>query len=194
VVTNKASETGEMVLAGAFSGQPTGGAIVTVADFATLEMEADVNEANLSRVTVGQSALVSVDAVPGHRYRGTVRQLVPAVDRQKAVVQAKIKLLDPDERLLPDMSARVSFLAQEVSAEAAAAPPRLFVPASAIHGDGPDSFVLTVSDDKVRRVPVRLGESRGELREIVLGLSGQESLIEGSADGLHEGDRVRIAS
>ncbi|HEY3175879.1 MAG TPA: efflux RND transporter periplasmic adaptor subunit [Candidatus Polarisedimenticolia bacterium] len=194
VVTGKSSEIGEMVAAGAFSGQPTGGAIVTLADFSTLEMEADVNESNLSRVSVGQPALVTVDAVPGRKYRGSVRQLVPAVDRQKAVVQAKIRFLDADDHLLPDMSARVSFLAREVSAETAAAPPRIYIPASSVRLDGGDVFVLVVKDERVVRVPVRLGESHGDLREVVSGLNGEESLIEGSATGLREGDRVRVAS
>lgn len=194
IVTAKSSEIGEMVAAGAFSGQPTGGAIVTVADFKTLEMEADVNENNIARVKTGQSALITLDASPERRYRGVVRQIVPAVDRQKAVVQAKIKFLDPDERLVPDMSARVSFLTQEVSAEAASAPPRIFIPAAAIRMQGELAYVLVVKEEKASRVKVVLGESRGELREVVSGLTGQESLIEGGSETIHEGDKVRVAS
>ena len=194
IVTAKSSEIGEMVAAGAFSGQPTGGAIVTVADFRTLEMEADVNENNISRVKTGQAALITLDAAPDRRYRGVVRQIVPTVDRQKAVVQTKIKFLDPDDRLVPDMSARVSFLTQEVSAEAASAPPRIFIPAAVIRTQGDLSFVLVVKEDKASLVKVLLGESRGELREVVGGLTGQESLIEDGDEEIREGDRVRIAS
>ncbi|HET6371842.1 MAG TPA: efflux RND transporter periplasmic adaptor subunit, partial [Candidatus Polarisedimenticolia bacterium] len=101
IVIAKSAEIGEMVAAGAFSGQPTGGAIVTVADFASLEMEADINETNVSRVKAGQPALVSVDAIPDRKYRGVLRQIVPAADRQKAVLQAKVRLQDPDDQLLP---------------------------------------------------------------------------------------------
>ncbi|MEK7838794.1 MAG: LpxD N-terminal domain-containing protein [candidate division NC10 bacterium] len=146
------------------------------------------------RVASPQAALITLDAAPDRRYRGVVRQIVPAVDRQKAVVQTKIKFLDPDDRLVPDMSARVSFLTQEVSAEAASAPPRIFIPAAVIRTQGDLSFVLVVKEDKASLMKVLLGESRGELREVVGGLTGQESLIEGGGEEIQEGDRVRIAS
>ena len=194
IVISKNSEVGEMVAAGAFSGQPTGGAIVTVADFSSLEMEADINETNLSKVAAGQPALISVDAVPGHRYRGVLRQIIPAADRQKAVVQAKVKLLDPDDRLMPEMSARVTFTTQEVGAEAASAPPRLFVPAAAVRQEGDRAFVLALKDDRAVRVPVILGETRGDLREVTSGLSGGESVVVSGGEGIRPGDRVRIAS
>ena len=126
IVTNKATEIGEMVAAGAFSGQPTGGAIVTIADFSTLEMEADISESNISRVSEGQPALVTVDAVPDHRYRGILRHIVPTADRQKGVVIAKITILDLDDALVPDMSAQVTFLEEEVTKEAIAKPPPHF--------------------------------------------------------------------
>jgi len=194
VVISKSAEVGEMVAAGAFSGQPTGGAIVTVADFGSLEMEADINEGMLSKVATGQPALVTVDAVPERRYRGTLRQLVPTADRQKAIVQAKVHLLDPDERLMPDMSARVSFLTREVSAESASAPPRIFVPSRLVRQEGGESYVLAVRDDRVARLRVTLGESRGDLREVTSGLAGGESLIDEEAGRVRVGDRVRVAS
>ncbi len=192
VVIAKNAEVGEMVAATTASGQVTGGAIVTIADFSTLEMEADINESNLPRVRTGQPALVSVDAVPGHRYRGVLRQIVPAADRQKAVVTAKVALTDLDDRLVPDMSARVVFLEKEVSAEEAARPPQLFVPAAAIRADEGGHSVFVAREDRVARVPVTLGESRGDLREILSGLRGDEALVI-SGEPLREGDRIRVA-
>jgi len=192
VVTKKSAEVGEMVAAGAFSGQPTGGAIVTLADFSTLEMEADINESNLPKVSVGQPALVSVDAVPDRRYRGVLRRFVPAADRQKGIVQAKVRLLDPDDRLVPDMSARIAFLTNEVTAEDATAPPRVFIPASAIHVEGGAPSVLVVRSDRLARIGVTLGENRGDLRQVVSGLSGDESVVASGAEGLSDGDTVRI--
>ncbi len=194
IVIGKSAEIGEMVAAGAFSGQPTGGAIVTIADFSTLEMEADINESNLSRVSHGQPALVSIDAIPGRKYRGVLRQIIPAADRQKAVVQAKVRLLEPDDRLVPDLSASVSFLTSEVSQETASEPPRIFVPAGAIGLEGARAYVLTLKEDRVIRVPVQVGETRGDLREVVSGLSGSEIVIVGGAEGLQEGDKVRVSS
>ncbi len=194
IVIRKNAYVGEMVAAGAFSGQPTGGAIVTIADFSSLEMEADINEANLSRIKEGQHALVTADAVPDHRYRGVVRHIVPTADRQKAVVVAKVKILEPDDRLVPDMSAKVSFLSEEVDAQEASAPPRLFIPSGAIHTEGSDTFVLAVREDRVVRLPVQLGEVRGGLREATAGITSQDMLIVGGQEGLRAGDRVRIAS
>jgi len=193
VVTKKSAEVGEMVAAGAFTGQPTGGAIVTLADFATLEMEADINESNLSKVSIGQAALVSVDAVPDRRYRGTLHRFVPAADRQKGIVQAKVRLLDPDDRLVPDMSARVVFLSREVDSAEVAAPPQLFVPSSAVGLEGSAPYVLVVRDDRAARVPVTLGESRGDLRRVVSGLRGDETVIVEGVGALTDGARVRIS-
>ncbi|HET9482187.1 MAG TPA: efflux RND transporter periplasmic adaptor subunit [Candidatus Polarisedimenticolia bacterium] len=194
IVIVKSAEIGEMVAAGSFSGQPTGGAVVTLADFSTLEMEADINESNVSKVETGQAALVTVDAVPGGRYRGVLRQIVPAADRQKAVMQAKVRLLDPDDRLVPDMSARVVFLERELAAEEASAPPRMFVPASAIRREGAAAYVLAVRDETAVRLPVVLGETRGDLQEVTSGLRGDESIVADAADGIRAGDKVRIAS
>ncbi len=82
IVTAKNAEVGEMVAATTASGGVTGGTIATIADFSSLEMESDINESNIARVKQGQPALISADAVPGHRYRGTLRLIVPAADRQ----------------------------------------------------------------------------------------------------------------
>jgi hypothetical protein len=89
----------------------------------------------------------------------------------------------------------VAFLSREISAESAAAPPRIFVPASAIRLAGNDPYLLAVKEEKVTRIRVTLGESRGDLREVTAGLTGQETLIvdEGAdAAGLKEGDRVKV--
>ena len=192
-VIAKNAEVGEMVAATTASGQVTGGTIVTIADFASLEMEADINEANLPRIRVDQPALVSVDAVPGHRYRGVLRQIVPAADRQKAVVTAKVSLRDLDDRLVPDMSARVVFLEEDVSAEEASRPPRLFVPAAAIRSDGTSSFVFVVRDDRLVRVDVRIGADQDAFREILSGLRGDEAVVVSDPASLRADERVRIA-
>lgn len=194
IVTARNAEVGEMVAATTASGNVTGGTIATIADFSTLEMEADINESNIARVKQGQPALISVDAVPGHRYRGTLRMIVPAADRQKAVVVAKVSILDLDERLMPDMSARIAFLDRVVEGPEAARPPRMFVPASAVRREGDAVFVLVVQDERVARVAVQLGEAQGDLREVLSGLSGDEAVIISGPETLRDNDRVRTAS
>jgi RND family efflux transporter MFP subunit len=193
IVTARNAEVGEMVAATTASGGVTGGTIATVADFSTLEMEADINESNIARVKPGQPALISVDGVPGHRYRGTLRLIVPAADRQKAVVMAKVTILDLDERLVPDMSARIAFLDRVVEGEEAARPPRMFVPAAAVRGESDALFVLVVSDERIVRLPVQLGEAQGDLREVLSGLKGDEAVVISGPQTLHEADRVRVA-
>jgi len=193
IVTAKNAEVGEMVAATTASGGVTGGTIATVADFSSLEMEADINESNIARVKQGQPALISVDGVPGHRYRGTLRMIVPTADRQKAVVVAKVTILDLDERLVPDMSARIAFLDRVVEGEEAARPPRMFVPSAAVRGDGEALYVLVVHEDRVARVPVRLGEAQGDLREVLSGLNGDEAVVISGPETLQHDDRVRVA-
>ena len=111
VITAKRAFVGEAVspFGSSPSGGGSGGAIATIVEFSSLYVGADVNEANLSRLTKNQPAEILLDAVPDKVYHGLLRQIVPAADRQKATVRVKVAFLDPDDRVLPDLSARVSF-------------------------------------------------------------------------------------
>ena len=93
------------------------GAVVNMVDMSTLEVEADVSESSLAKVKVGQPCEITLDALPDARFRGHVSRMVPTVDRAKATVVTKVRFDAIDPRILPDMSAKVSFLAQEVTAE-----------------------------------------------------------------------------
>ena len=105
----KEAEVGEVV-APSVGGGLTRGAVVTMADLTTLEVEVDVNEAYIARVRHGQPARITLDAYPDTSFRGEVRQVVPTADRQRATVQVKVSILDHDPRILPEMGARVDFL------------------------------------------------------------------------------------
>ena len=94
----------------------TKGAVVTMADMGTLEVEADVSESNLQKVKVGQPCEIELDAIPDTRFQGQVSRLVPTVDRSKATVMTKISFRELDPRILPDMSAKVAFLTEELPA------------------------------------------------------------------------------
>ena len=89
------------------------GAIVALADLATLEVEADVAEANVAKVANGQPAEVTVEAIPDRRYKAVLRQVIPTADRTKATVMVKVTILDKDKDLKPEMSAKVTFLEPE---------------------------------------------------------------------------------
>ena len=99
------------VVAPSVGGGLTRGAVVTMADLSTLEVEVDVNEAYIGRVQHGQPARITLDAYPDTAFRGSVRQVVPTADRQRATVQVKVSILDHDPRILPEMGARVDFIA-----------------------------------------------------------------------------------
>ncbi|MGH7522571.1 MAG: efflux RND transporter periplasmic adaptor subunit, partial [Gemmatimonadales bacterium] len=105
-VLRKEAEVGEVV-APSVGGGLTRGAVVTMADLATLEVEVDVNEAYIARISGGQQARITLDAYPDTSFRGSVRQVVPTADRQRATVQVKVRIADRDPRILPEMGARV---------------------------------------------------------------------------------------
>jgi len=109
-VLKKNADVGEIVapLAGAASSKA---AVVTIADMSSLEVEADVSEANITRVSSDQSCEITLDAYPQQRYPGFVTKIVPTADRAKATVMVKIKFKKYDQRVLPDMGAKITFLA-----------------------------------------------------------------------------------
>src|SRR3990172_5727570 len=121
-VLRKEAEVGEVV-APSVGGGLTRGAVVTMADLTTLEVEVDVNEAYIARITRDQAARIILDAYPDTSFQGRVRQVVPTADRQRATVQVKVSILDRDPRILPEMGARVDFLEPERPRGEAPPPP-----------------------------------------------------------------------
>src|SRR5690606_26572876 len=124
-------EVGEVVAPVAAGGGLTRGAVVTMADLETLEVEVDVNEAYIAQISSAQPTRIVLDAYPTAAFAGQVRQIVPTADRQRATVQVKVGITDRDSRILPEMGARVEFLAVAEAADSAA-PMRVFVTADAV--------------------------------------------------------------
>jgi len=193
-VLEKDAEVGEVV-APSVGGGLTRGAVVTMADMATLEVEVDVNEAYIEQVRVGEPARISVDAFPDTTYRGVVRLIVPTADRQKATVQVKVAFVDHDPRVLPEMSARVEFLegARKRAAGAPAPRPRVDVPADAVRTDSTGrSVVWVVTDGRLAPRGVDAGPVSGGVREVRSGLSGGETVLVGGVATPRDGMRVRV--
>jgi len=187
LVLRKEAEIGESVAPAIASGQTTRGAIVTMADLASLEVEVDVSESRIGLVKEGMPAEISVDAIPDTRFRGTVRQIIPTADRQKATVQVKVTFVDQDDRVRPEMGAKATFLSREPDARALASPPVVTVPTAAIRtANGSEVFVL--EEGRARRVPITLGERRGERIVATSGLSGGETLVLNPPESLQDGD------
>lgn len=166
------------------------GAVVTMADMDTLEVEADVSESNLSSIVVGQPAEISLDALPTLRLLGEVARMVPTVDRSKATLLVKVRFLERDPRVLPDMSARVAFLSRKPAPDERR--PLLAVPRAAVAMREGRSVVFVVEGERVRAVAVTIGRRLGELVAITGKLAPGSPAVLRPSPGLADGDAVRV--
>jgi HlyD family secretion protein len=189
VILSKSANVGDLVTPFS-SATDSKGAVVTMADMSTLEVEADVSEASLSKVTVGQPCEITLDALPDTRFRGRISRMVPTVDRAKATVMTKVQFEAIDPRVLPEMSAKVSFLSQEVSPEQEK--PLLAVNADALATRGGRSVVFAVRDDAAVEVPVTPGEKLGELRAITGAVRSGERVVRSPPPDLAGGTLVKV--
>jgi RND family efflux transporter MFP subunit len=169
----------------------TKGAVVTMADMSTLEVEADVSESNLQKVQVGQPCEIELDAIPDARFQGRVSRVVPTVDRSKATVMTKISFERLEPRILPDMSAKVAFLSEAVPADQRE--PRPAVNVGAIASRGQNEVVFVVQDGRVREAPVRTGARIGDLVELTNGPKPGDKVVLRPSSKLKDGMRVRLA-
>src|SRR5262245_18266432 len=154
VVIKKMAEVGESVapIPPGVNLSTSSGAIVALADFATLEVEADVNESNVAKLRSDQPAEVSVEAFPDRAYKAKLRQVIPTADRTKATVMVKVTILDRDKDLKPEMSAKVTFLepkSEGRTSKQAAAAPVVQVPKEAVVTRDGKSVVFEIEENKV---------------------------------------------
>lgn len=186
VVLAKLKEVGEIAVPGGFAGS---GDLIRLANLNDMRAEVDVNEADLNRVHLGQPATVTPDAYPDARYAAEVVKLYPQVDRQKGTLKTEVRILKPDTRLLPDMSARVTFL--QAGGNDAAAQSAILVPSKALQRNAQgDSIVWVVRDGSARQQRVETGGDVGDKVRITSGLTGGEAVIvDGSPS---EGQRVAV--
>lgn len=164
-------------------------AVVTIADLASLQVEADVSESNLAQIRNGQPCEITLDALPGSRLRGMVHTIVPTADRSKASVMVKVRFLERDRRIYPEMSAKVAFLQRE--AQVADKVARVVLnPAAVVSRDG-RSGVYLVAGDKVRFTPVTPGNKLGDLLEVA-GLKSGDKVALKPLDKLKDGSRITL--
>lgn len=189
-VLTKNADVGEVVAPFASSASSRA-AVVSIADMGSLQVEADVSESNITRVAVGQPCEITLDAYPEKRYRGAVHKIVPTADRAKATVLTKVAFLEKDERVLPEMSAKVSFLAGELSASAAVAPPKTTVPASALVERDGHTVAFVVRDGVAGETAVTTGERLGNLMEVKEGLSSGDVVVNHPPAGFGGGTKVK---
>jgi RND family efflux transporter MFP subunit len=185
VVLAKLKEVGEIAVPGGFAGS---GDLIRMANLDDLRAEVDVNEADLSRVRLGQPAEVVPDAFQDRRYAATVVKLYPQVNRQKGTLKVEARILEPDDVLRPDMSVRVQFLAEAQPAQVGEAV--VLAPRAALRQEGGSAYVWVVTGGRLRRQPVKAGAEMGQRVVIDEGLLGGEALVVGEAEGLGEGRAV----
>jgi HlyD family secretion protein len=196
VVVKKMAEVGESVapIPPGVNISTASGAVVALADLATLEVEADVAEANVAKVSNGQPAEVTVEAIPDRRYKAVLRQVIPTADRTKATVQVKVTILEKDEDLKPEMSAKVTFLEpdKKPAETAASTAPVVLVPQEAVVSRDGKTLVFLVREGKAQAREVSTGVERQGQVVIRTGLSGGESVISRPPETLKDGDAVRV--
>ena len=191
VILSKSANVGDLVTPFS-SATDSKGAVVSMADMSTLEVEADVSESSLSKVTVGQPAEIVLDALPDIRFRGHISRMVPTVDRAKATVMTKVRFDAIDPRVLPEMSAKVSFLTQEISPDQQK--PLVAVSSDAIVQRDGRTVIFVVRDDKAAMVPVTPGARVGDVTAIAGSVkSGDKAVLRPPAD-LVDATAVKVAT
>ena len=190
VVLTKNADIGDIVTP--FAAVATAkAAVVTIADMRSLQVEVDVSETNIVGIRVGQACDIQLDALPAIRFRGEVYTIVPTVDRTKATVLVKVRFLDKDPCMLPDMSAKVSFLSRNLKTEERK--PRLAVNGSALVGKTDQTHVFVLQGNHVQETSVQTGVKLGDMIEIISGLKSGDRVVINPPKGMKNGTKIKIA-
>jgi RND family efflux transporter MFP subunit len=167
-------------------------AIVTMADMSSLEVEADVSESNIEKIKINQESDIVLDAYPDKSYEGFVAKIIPTADRSKATVLVKVGFKHYDERVLPEMSAKVLFLSDKPKDEVKDEKPALIVPMNSITKRDGKEYVYLVKDEKAFEVPVTTGRKFNAYLEITSGISDGDKVIDKITDQIKNGIKVKV--
>ena len=190
-VLSKNANVGEVITAlGAAAGSR--GAVVTLADMSSLEVEADVSESSLSKILPNMPVEISVSAIADKKYKGYVNKIIPTADRGKGTVQIKIRFNEIDERVLPEMGAKVNFLRQNIANEVQE-PAKILIPTSSILTvNGKKTVFIVGAGSKASEQIIKTGAIFGEFTEVKQGLSPGTSLIISPIEKLSSGSSITI--
>ena len=189
VVTTKNADVGEVVAPFGAAANARA-AVVTMADLDSLMVEADVAESNLDKVYRGQPCEISLDAIPDRRFPGEVHMIVPTADRAKATVLTKVKFLEMDDRILPEMSAKVAFLSRPLGEGEKR--PRLAVAKAALVTRNGRTVAFVLKGSQVKETPVAVGPALGDLMEVAGGLEEGNRVVLNPPASLGDGGRVKV--
>jgi RND family efflux transporter MFP subunit len=191
VVTAKTAQPGETISPISAGGGFTRTGIGTIVDMDSLEIQVDVNEAFINRVTPEQPVEATLNAYPDWKIPGSVIAIIPTADRSKATVKVRIAIKTKDSRIVPDMGVRVAFLGPEGARPGPAVEPAVLVPAEAVRTAGETSEVFVYAGGKVARRTVTVGQAVGGEREVRSGVQPGERVVVSPPDGLEDGDAVK---
>jgi HlyD family secretion protein len=193
-ILERTAEKGELVTAQFASGADTGGprgSVVTLADLTDLQVELDISQNDFAKLGPTQKAVLSTDAYPDREYKGVINEIAPMANRQKATVQVKVKVLNPDDYLRPEENANVRFLADEKSGSRQIVSSGAVVPISAVHDSGGKRVVVIAFNGHAVAREIKVVSQRSD-GYLVDGLTGGEDVIVNAPADLKDGDRVKI--
>ena len=165
-------------------------AVVTIADMSSLQVETDVSESNLQLVKIGQPCEIQLDALPDLRFRGAVHMIVPTADRSKATVMVKVRFIDKDKRILPEMSSKVAFLSREVKSEEQK--PRTAVNTASVIARNGKKIVFLIKENRVIETPITTGTQFGEMIEVLSGVKTGDQVVLKPLDKMRDGKRINV--
>lgn len=182
-------ETGEFVTTGFVGDRGAKGYVVSMADLNDLQVELDISQNDFAKLGPKQKGTVTADAYPDRRYEGAIHEISPEANRQKATVQVKVQVANPDGYLRPDMNASVAFISDAPAKPSGdtAGKPLIYVPATAVR----NGKVFLVLEGRAVAREVVVGSSTNQGLRIDSGLIGGEDLIVNPTDDLKDGDRVK---
>lgn len=190
-VLTKDADVGDIVAPFGSAGNSKG-SVVSMADMNSLQVEADVTEANIEQVNVGMPCEITLDAFPEKRYRGEVHMIVPTADRAKATVLVKAKFLDKDERVLPEMSAKVAFLTKQMTETEASAKPIITLDPAAVTDRNNQKVVYVIDKDAAVEKQVSLGKMVGNAVEVLSGVTTGDQVILNPPADMKTGTKVKV--
>jgi len=184
-ILERTAEKGELIIA-----QLTAGSVVSLADLNDIQADLDIAQDDFAKLTPHQKAVVNVDAFPDLKWDGVIAEVSPEANRQKATVEVKVQILNPDPHLRPEMNTTVHFLADDNKATTQPAVGAL-VPTSAIHDADGKKFVFIAFEDKAMKREVKVLSQRSS-GVLVSGLNGGEDVITTAPDNLKDGDKIKV--
>jgi RND family efflux transporter MFP subunit len=195
-IVRKDADVGEMITGGGMGSGLTNGrsSVGTIANLARMDVETDVSETMLSRIAVGQPAEISVSAVPDKRYRGKLRQIIPISDRARGTVKVMVEVLEPEDRLFPELVATVHFLPDKAIKSPDSGKVQLFAPKAAIFEENGHSQVWVLgAKNTLRKTQVDVVMTNDDLARIESGLRVGDVVVVSPSKSLRDGEIAKVA-